>query len=83
MPVSVLLLTDCHKKFLLKCVSASFLEVRQMKMLYHRQLKMKVHVAQSVSFFYQKPALIVNIVQAHMQNLSKQTLKETLNCRKL
>jgi hypothetical protein len=25
----------------------------------------------------------VNIVQAHMQNLSKQTLKETLNCRKL
>jgi hypothetical protein len=25
----------------------------------------------------------VNIVQAHMQNLSKQTLKESLNCRKL
>lgn len=45
MPVSVLLLTDCPKKFLPKCVSALFLAVRQMKMLYHRQLNMKVHVA--------------------------------------
>ena len=37
----------------------------------------------SIGFSFQKPALIVNIVQAHMRNLSKQTSKETLNWQSL